>query len=96
MKRTRRKITSVADRTVKRGEMVILKSLPQRFLEDLPDEDRRAISAAVWQGVQFNEYDDARRAELEFKDANGVFHFIYVKPEFIGLPANGSTLRHAG
>lgn len=30
-----------------------------------------------------NEYDEDGRAELEFKDSSGNFHFIYVKPEFI-------------
>ncbi len=31
----------------KPGEKVILKALPPGFTDDLPEEDRRAISAAV-------------------------------------------------
>jgi hypothetical protein len=37
----------------------------------------------VGKPVVLNEYDDAGRAELEFKDRNGDFHFSFVDPRFI-------------
>jgi len=62
---------------------VVLKKLPPGFIDDLPREDQRAISRIVGKPVHLNEYDDAGRAELEFKDDNGVIHFIYVTPNHI-------------
>jgi hypothetical protein len=65
------------------GDRVVLVELPPGLLDDLPAEDQQAISEAVGKAIQLNAYEDDGRAELEFKDRNGVFHYIYVKPEFI-------------
>jgi hypothetical protein len=62
---------------------VILIKIPPGLLDDLPAVDRQAIVQAVGKPVRLNEYDVDERAELEFKDRDGVIHFIYVKPEFI-------------
>ncbi|HEX6805386.1 MAG TPA: hypothetical protein VF133_17030 [Terriglobales bacterium] len=62
---------------------VVLKHLPQGFLDDLPAEDQRAIRAAVGSTVMLNQYDADGRAELEFRDENDVIRFIYVDPRFI-------------
>lgn len=67
----------------KPGESVVLLSVPPDLLKDLPPEDRRAIREVVGKAIVLNEYDDDGRAELEFKDAHGAIHFIYVRPEFI-------------
>jgi hypothetical protein len=70
----------------------VLTRVPPRLLEDLPLEDQQAISEVVGKPVQLNEYDEFGRAELEFKDSSGNFHFIYVSPEFF-IACKGSELR---
>lgn len=62
-----------------RTEKVILTGLPPRFLDDLPIEDQEAIRAVIGKALVLNEYDEDGRAELEFRDKNGVVHFIYVE-----------------
>jgi hypothetical protein len=64
------------------SQKVILKALPPGFLDDLPIEDREAISKAVGRPITLNGYEDGR-AELEFVDMEGVIHTIYVDPKFI-------------
>jgi hypothetical protein len=66
------------------GETVILTEVPPGMLDDLPAEDQEAITEIVGKPVLLVEYDEDGRAELEFQDRNGNFHFIYVSPEFIG------------
>jgi hypothetical protein len=67
----------------KPGESVVLTQIPQGMLDDLPPEDQRAIIEVVGKPILLNEYDDAGRAELEFKDSEGQIHYIFVAPEFI-------------
>jgi hypothetical protein len=69
--------------TLPAGRSVILKALPPGFLNNLPVEDRRAISEIVGKRVMLNEYNADGRVELEFKDSEDVIHFIYVDPKFI-------------
>jgi hypothetical protein len=59
---------------------VTLLGLPFGFMDNLPQEDQRALLAAVGSQVKFNGYDE-RRAELEFRDDEGSWHFIYLDPE---------------
>jgi hypothetical protein len=67
----------------KPGELVVLIEIPRGMLDDLPPEDQEAITDVVGKPILLNEYDDAGRAELEFKDRHGQIHFIFVAPEFI-------------
>jgi hypothetical protein len=67
----------------KPGEKVILKELPPGFIDDLPDEDQRAISAVVGKPILLNRYERDGRAELEFTDDEDVDHLLYVDPKFI-------------
>ena len=53
------------------------------MLDDLPEEDQLAIKEIVGKPVLLNEYDDAGRAELEFKDRDGHPHYLFVAPELI-------------
>jgi len=76
----------------KPGDRVVLTEVPPGFLDDLPPEDRQAINEVVGKPLQLNDYDEDGRAELEFKDRNGNFHTIYVRPEFIRAPSE-SELR---
>jgi hypothetical protein len=69
----------------KPGDRVILKECPAGLLDDLPAADQQAISTIIGKPVQLNEYDVDGRAELEFTDADGVIHFLFVRPEFIGV-----------
>ena len=67
----------------KPGDSVVLMEVPPGMLDDLPVDDQQAIFEVVGKPIRLNEYDDAGRAELEFKDRKGEIHFIYVSPGFI-------------
>ena len=45
-------------RKPKPGDSVILKECPAGFIDDLPPEDQRAVSAIMGKPVRLNEYDD--------------------------------------
>jgi hypothetical protein len=76
-------VTKRSDEKPKPGEQVILTQLPLGLAEGLPIEDQRAIYAAVGKRALLNGYDDSGKAELEFRDKNGVIHYIYVSPDVI-------------
>jgi len=65
------------------GEEVLLVSLPTGLLSDLPTEDQAAIAALVGKPVRLMSYDADGKAELQFTDAHGIVHFIYVEPTSI-------------
>jgi len=44
------------------------------------------VSAVIGQRILLNGYDADGRAELEFTDAQGIIHFIYVDPKFLNNP----------
>jgi hypothetical protein len=67
----------------KPGEKVILKALPPRFLDDLPAEEQRAISARIGRPIMLMRYERDGRAELEFMDKDDGIHTLYVHPKFI-------------
>jgi hypothetical protein len=73
-------------RKLKPGQMVVLRALPDGFIDDLPQEDQRAVSAVIGQRILLNGYDADGRAELEFRDTQGIIHFIYVDPKFLNNP----------
>jgi hypothetical protein len=84
MKRTTKKVrTKAKSKNPKRSAMAILTRIPPGFLEDLPIEDRDAISEIVGKPVSLRGYDELGRAELRFRDKAGVLHFIWVDPEFM-------------
>ena len=68
---------------LKPGSVVVLTALPPGLLDGLPEEDQRTISEIVGKRILLVDYDDDGRAELEFKDSQGIIHFIYVASEFI-------------
>jgi hypothetical protein len=63
---------------MKRGQKAIVTGLPKGFLDDLPREDQVAITAILGKPIRFRGFD-----ELEFREANGTLHFIYLAPQFI-------------
>lgn len=63
----------------KAGDKVILTGLPPGFLDNLPQEDQRAISAVVGKRLRLDEYDEGGRAELEFKERNNSLHLLEAK-----------------
>jgi hypothetical protein len=72
------------------GELVLLLRLPPGFLDDLPDEDQRAITAMVGKPVRLVGWDETGAAKLEFDDPfdartedHSHTHSIWVAPEFI-------------
>jgi hypothetical protein len=61
---------------VKPRQKEILTQLPPGLLNDLPEEDQKAISDVVGKPIEFVGYDEDGRAELTFTDGNEVFHSI--------------------
>lgn len=57
---------------------VILKRLPEHFLDGLPADDQIAIQAAVGTPMTHVGTDQHGRAELEFRDAAGDIHTIWI------------------
>jgi hypothetical protein len=69
---------------MKPGQKAIVTGLPKGFLDNLPQEDQAAITAILGKPIRFRGFDDAGRAELEFREADGTLHFIYLAQQFIG------------
>jgi hypothetical protein len=67
----------------KPGQRLVLRSLPKGLIDDLPLEDKRAISEVVGKPILLKGYDEEGRAKLEFTDRNDVIHALYVDPRFI-------------
>jgi hypothetical protein len=67
---------------VKLGERVFLKIAPEELLLGLPDEDRVAILAIVGKPLEVTGY-ESDRVEIEFVDAEGDDHTIWVKPSLL-------------
>jgi hypothetical protein len=65
------------------GDTVVLMQVPAGLLNDLPSEDQEAIRDRVGKPIKLNDYDEAGRAELEFKDRDGILHYMYVQPRYI-------------
>jgi len=68
--------------TLSPGDLVILESAPSSLLHGLPDEDQVAIRDVVGKPVLFAGMSYGQ-AELEFKDARGDFHTIWVESRLI-------------
>jgi hypothetical protein len=66
------------------GQKVVLIGLPEGFIDDLPEDDQRAITAALGKPIILHGYDEDGRAELEFTDNQDVIHTIYVDLRFVG------------
>jgi hypothetical protein len=71
------------DTKPKTGDSVIVNGLPPKFLDDLPNSDQAAIANVVGTAVLLLAYDEDGRAELEFTDAAGTIHSIFVDPKYI-------------
>jgi hypothetical protein len=67
------------------GQKVVLVSLPDRFLDDLPQEDQDAMTAIIGVPISLVGYDEDGRAELEFAEAArpGYHHTIWVDAKHI-------------
>jgi hypothetical protein len=65
------------------GDSVVLAEAPAGLLEGIPSEDQKAILEIIGKSIRLAGYDDEGRAELEFRDADGGIHYIYVDPDII-------------
>jgi hypothetical protein len=68
------------------GEKVVLKGVPVGFVDDLPRSDQLAIKAAIGTMVLLLDYDDDGRAEVEFTEADGTIHSLFLDPKYITRP----------
>jgi hypothetical protein len=67
----------------KPGDKVVLKALPSGFIDDLPEDEQRAISARIGRPIMLMGYDRDGRAELEFMAQDDLIHTLYVGLKFI-------------
>ena len=74
---------------------VVLVSLPDRFLDDLPQEDQVAISGMIGVPISLVGYDEDGRAVLEFAEAArpGHHHTIWVDVKHIRVYQSGDLKR---
>jgi hypothetical protein len=82
MAQSKRK-TSSSGKKPKRGDKVLLATLPPGLLRGLPREDQKAIREIVGKPVLLEEYDEDGRAVLTFTDSKNVWHSIFVSPDYI-------------
>jgi hypothetical protein len=68
---------------LKPGQKVILTALPPGFLDDLLDEEQRAISVRIGRPIMLMGYERDGRAQLEFMASDDSIHTLYVDPKFI-------------
>jgi hypothetical protein len=69
---------TVGEGALRPGDRVVLRTLPPGLLRGLLKADQRAIEAAVGTVVVLEGFDSNGRAELEFVDAAGHIHTIWV------------------
>ncbi len=67
----------------KPGDKVVLKALPAGFLDDLPEDEQRAISARIGRPIMLMGYGRDGRAELEFMTNDDSMHTLYVDLKFV-------------
>jgi len=67
----------------KPGDKVVLKALPPVFVDDLPEDEQRAILARISRPIMLMGYDRDGRAELEFMAQDDSIHTLYVDLKFI-------------
>ena len=67
----------------KPGSKVALKALPPGFIDDLPEEEQRAISARIGRPIMLMGYDRDGRAELEFMAQDDSIHTLCVDLKFL-------------
>ncbi len=72
------------------GGKVVLEKLPPGLIDGLPEEDQKAISAIVGVPIRLSGYDDDGRLELEFVEANGTGHSIYVDRKYVKATKSNS------
>lgn len=61
------------------GDTVILIGLPPFLLNDLPDEDLRAIEGQIGRTHEVIGFNEIGWIELEFSDDDGTHHTIWVE-----------------
>ena len=74
-----------------------MKKLPPGFIDDLPSEDQRAISAIVGVPIRFTSVDEIGRLRLEFTELNGpkefIYHAIFVDRKYVAAVKDKSKKR---
>lgn len=73
----------------KPGGEVVLERLPPGLIDGLPKSDQKAIAAIVGVPVRFLGHEDDGRLGLEFVEADGTIHSIYVDRQYV-IPATNN------
>lgn len=78
-------IQDVNGRRVRRWDRVRFLKASAGLLRGLPRSDRQAILSAVGGVYRIQGFNVVGYAELEFSDAQGTMHFVWVEPENLRL-----------
>lgn len=68
---------------LKEGDVVKLLNASEDLLRGLPSSDQSAIQDQVNKTMTIQGFNEHGHIELEFTDANGDMHFIWVEPKDI-------------
>jgi hypothetical protein len=63
---------------LRRGDIVVVKRLPDGLLRGLPDNDQTAIRKCVGLTFAIVDFNPLDEAEIEFKDESNDFHTIWI------------------
>ncbi len=88
-----KKIATSKRSLLKPRKRVVLEKLPSGLLKGLPEEGQRAISAIVGVPIRFLGFDGDDRLELEFVEADGTIHSVYVDRQYVKATKDNSTTR---
>ena len=67
--------------TLGKGDKVIFLEAREHLLRGLPVSDQEAIKAQVSKEMVVEGFDDYGNVELEFIDAEDIYHTIWVEPD---------------
>jgi hypothetical protein len=67
-------------KAIQTGDPVVLRDVPDQLLDGLPEEEQKAIRAQKNRTLKVVAFDESGYAELEFTDAGGMLHTIWVEP----------------
>ena len=69
----------VSGRVLRRGDEVTIKRIPESLVRGLPHTDQQAINDCLGKSFKISGFNDQGEAEIEFTDAEDVFHTIWIE-----------------
>jgi hypothetical protein len=79
------KLLDRAGKPLAAGNSVAIRKIPQELISGLPNEDQAAILACLDRIFSISDFDAYGHVEIEFTDAEGVLHTIWIRPDCLEL-----------